>query len=270
MRVSIGSISCQVISYTEVVSSLERSGLRRDPCLVVTPYSEMVVWAEERTDLREAIKQADWSLPDGRGILWASLYLYQGLSFLQSIWYILSHRVEVYHTFPEQISGSDLIYNLLDLAHTHTWRLYVVGGSSEVAQQFAQYLAEYYPRIVLVHHYTDQVTCDDQELYSDISDSYVDVVLVALSTPDQEVWAYRLTTYLRQHNSTGVVCCFGGSLDMVVGKQQRAPHLFRNIGLEWLWRVGYQPLRLRRAYRATWQFMNIIRSYKKEYDKAVS
>ena len=262
MRISIGPVSCHATSSSEVKISLEKYGLNRDPCLVVTPYSEMIVWAEERTELQEAIEQADWSLPDGKGILWASLYLYQDLSFFQSMWYILNHSVEIYHTFPEQISGSNLIYDLLNLAHMHTWRLYVVGGSAKVAQAFRSYLDQYYPRVVLVNHYTDLVNLEDQELYQDISDRYVDVVFVALSTPDQEVWAHRLIRYLREQHSTGVVCCFGGSLDMVVGKQQRAPQAFRNIGLEWLWRLGYQPLRLRRAYRATWQFMNIIRSYK--------
>jgi N-acetylglucosaminyldiphosphoundecaprenol N-acetyl-beta-D-mannosaminyltransferase len=41
----------------------------------------------------------------------------------------------------------------------------------------------------------------------------------------------------------------GGSFTFISGRVRRAPHWFRRLGLEWLFRLARQPWRLRRQAR---------------------
>jgi N-acetylglucosaminyldiphosphoundecaprenol N-acetyl-beta-D-mannosaminyltransferase len=46
----------------------------------------------------------------------------------------------------------------------------------------------------------------------------------------------------------------GGTLDFLSGRIKRAPRVLRQLGLEWLWRLGVQPWRWSRILTATVRF----------------
>ena len=71
-----------------------------------------------------------------------------------------------------------------------------------------------------------------------------DICYVALGSPKQEVWM------LRHFEDVGapVLIGVGGSFDFVAGLQKRAPRFFQRVGMEWLWRLCHDPLRLWRRY----------------------
>jgi exopolysaccharide biosynthesis WecB/TagA/CpsF family protein len=72
------------------------------------------------------------------------------------------------------------------------------------------------------------------------------LVFVALGAPKQEIFAARAVA---AELGAGLVC-IGAALDFIVGSQTRAPQLFRDHGLEWVWRLATNPRRLAGRYAA--------------------
>jgi N-acetylglucosaminyldiphosphoundecaprenol N-acetyl-beta-D-mannosaminyltransferase len=60
--------------------------------------------------------------------------------------------------------------------------------------------------------------------------------------PKQEYW---LADHLRE-TGCGAGIGVGGSFDVLSGNMQRAPERWRNLGLEWLYRLIKEPQRWRR------------------------
>ncbi|MCK5218924.1 WecB/TagA/CpsF family glycosyltransferase, partial [bacterium] len=55
----------------------------------------------------------------------------------------------------------------------------------------------------------------------------------------------------------GVALGIGGSFDVLCGDLKRAPRIMRKSGLEWLFRLGQEPWRIRRLLRMV-KFARII------------
>jgi N-acetylglucosaminyldiphosphoundecaprenol N-acetyl-beta-D-mannosaminyltransferase len=68
------------------------------------------------------------------------------------------------------------------------------------------------------------------------------VLLVAYGAPSQELWIDRMKDALGVAVAIGV----GGAFDYLTGRVPRAPLWMRRAGLEWLYRLGRQPWRVRR------------------------
>ena len=78
-------------------------------------------------------------------------------------------------------------------------------------------------------------------LEKDILDKKPTVVFVAQGSPRQE----RLMRKL-QASHQAIYMGLGGSFDVFTGNVKRAPRLFRENGLEWLYRLLSQPSRIKR------------------------
>jgi N-acetylglucosaminyldiphosphoundecaprenol N-acetyl-beta-D-mannosaminyltransferase len=72
-----------------------------------------------------------------------------------------------------------------------------------------------------------------------------DVLLACVSFPKQELFAHSLRIAGRDR---GVALCVGASVDFLIGRQHRAPEVFRRLSLEWLHRLLSQPRRMFRRY----------------------
>lgn len=81
-------------------------------------------------------------------------------------------------------------------------------------------------------------------LAREIERAGVDVLVVGLGKPRQELWMERYGV------ATGakVLLAFGAAADFLAGSTKRAPELMQGMGLEWLYRVGQEPRRLTRRY----------------------
>lgn len=73
------------------------------------------------------------------------------------------------------------------------------------------------------------------------------LVLVALGHPYQEKFIYN---NLLNFKRTKLIIGVGGALDFWTKKQSRAPKIFQEFGLEWIWRLIKQPKRLVRIFKA--------------------
>jgi N-acetylglucosaminyldiphosphoundecaprenol N-acetyl-beta-D-mannosaminyltransferase len=128
-------------------------------------------------------------------------------------------------------------------------RHFLVGGANEfVSTQLTQNLRTKFPGISIVgvevppfRPYTELELTD---LASRIIESRADVVWIGIGAPKQEVLAYRL----RALNSAAAIVTIGATFDFVAETKARAPQLVQRMGLEWLYRLGREPVRLWRRY----------------------
>lgn len=72
-----------------------------------------------------------------------------------------------------------------------------------------------------------------------------EVVILGMGMPKQEAVAQAVKA-----NATGpcLLVCGGAILDFLGGKVSRAPAIYRQLGLEWLYRLAVEPRRLFRRY----------------------
>jgi exopolysaccharide biosynthesis WecB/TagA/CpsF family protein len=68
---------------------------------------------------------------------------------------------------------------------------------------------------------------------------------LAVGAPQQEILAQRLQA---RGAARGMALCVGASINFLTGAERRAPVWMRRFGLEWLFRLMHDPVRLSRRY----------------------
>ena len=268
MSVKIASVEVDTLTRKEVITKIGKAIEKNKILQVVTPYSEFIVEAEYNVEFRKALNNSEIRIPDGIGILWAGAYLAgKWNNLIISLLGIINRDINLYSVFTEKISGSDLIYDVLDVAHKQKSRVYLLGGEGVVPEKVQDYIQNTYPRINITGAYSKKISLNDKDLFQQVLDSQSDIVLIALSYPKQEVFASQLKQYFIKNDHKGVIMCIGGTFDFLAGAQKRAPKWMRRIGLEWLYRLIQQPKRIRRIYKATIEYILLISKYKSNIDK---
>jgi exopolysaccharide biosynthesis WecB/TagA/CpsF family protein len=195
---------------------------------VVTPNVDFLVKAQRDNELRKILIHADLVLCDGKPIVWAS-HLLGG---------VLASRV----------AGSDLIPLLLQRSAHKGWRIFLLGGSPEVAAEAARRIAVSYPTLPKVAHYSPPYGpldgMDNEGIHERIRSARPDIMLVCFGCPKQEKWISRNLGSLE----VPAVIAAGATIDFLAGSVARAPVWMRRVGLEWIFRLLQEPRRLVRRY----------------------
>jgi N-acetylglucosaminyldiphosphoundecaprenol N-acetyl-beta-D-mannosaminyltransferase len=77
-----------------------------------------------------------------------------------------------------------------------------------------------------------------------INTAQADIVWIGLSTPKQEIFAKRLSNYVRVH----FIITVGAAFDFLTGRVKQAPAFVQRIGMEWFFRLVTEPRRLYKRY----------------------
>lgn len=195
---------------------------------VVTVNPELIMAALEGPDgpaLRRVLAEASLSVADGVGVVWASRLLDEPL--------------------PGRVPGIELAERLLERAAAAGKRLFLLGGRPGVAEEAAKRLEERYPGLNVAgtyHGYFDTRPAEGDEGVEAVAGCKVDLLLVGMGAPKQELWIARRKEQLGAKVMIGV----GGALDVFAGRVKRAPAFLRRAGLEWAYRLATQPWRARR------------------------
>ncbi|WP_058911774.1 lipopolysaccharide N-acetylmannosaminouronosyltransferase [Entomohabitans teleogrylli] len=144
-----------------------------------------------------------------------------------------------------RVAGADLWEALMARAGREGSRVFLVGGRPEVVEETAQKLRrEWQVNIVGAQDGYFSVA-DRQALFERIRDSGAQIVTVAMGSPRQEI----LMRDCRQVHPHALYMGVGGTYDVFTGHVKRAPKLWQDLGLEWLYRLLAQPSRIRRQLR---------------------
>lgn len=196
-----------------------------EPCVVFTPNALMLDACRRNTDDRQLLNRASLAIPDGFGVLWAAK--------------------RSGHPLKARIAGIEFGEALLARAATDGLRVFLLGGRDGVAAHAAERLQARYPGLCIsgtAGGYFDRNGEENQAVTAAIRMSRADMVFVCLGFPLQERW---ICENLANLSDVRILAGLGGSLDVWAGDVRRAPPLISKIGLEWLWRMGQEPHRLK-------------------------
>jgi N-acetylglucosaminyldiphosphoundecaprenol N-acetyl-beta-D-mannosaminyltransferase len=231
-RFRLGSVSIDRLSLPQALEAIEALVAARRGGSVFTPNIDHVVLADENAAFRAAYAAASLSLVDGAPLLWASRLWGPGL--------------------PEKVSGSDLVWPLLERAGQRGWRVFLTGAGPGVAEAAAERVRRELsvhvvgtdsPRIALQPGSPD--SSDESEAAAErVAAARPDLVLVGFGAPKQEQWIHRFAPTL----GPAVAFACGAGIDFLAGRVRRAPRWISRAGLEWAFRLAQEPRRLWRRY----------------------
>ncbi|MFM7964362.1 MAG: WecB/TagA/CpsF family glycosyltransferase [Actinomycetota bacterium] len=198
------------------------------PGYVILRDAHGVVASQSDSELRAAHNRAALVLADGWPLV--------ALARLQGI-----HGAT-------QARGSDLLRELLAHAETTDWKIVVFGGDDRQSGVIEARLREMYPRLHLCGSVVPPVMSAadlaNGRYVSEVQSRNADVVLVALSSPKQELWMSSV------HSSPvgAVLIGVGAAVNIVTGQVKESPVWLRRIGMEWMYRIIQEPRRLVTRY----------------------
>ena len=157
----------------------------------------------------------------------------------------------------EKIAGVDVVAHLLEEANRCRKKLMVLGCTQEVPDRFARQIEKHYPQIIVTKLINGYVADKEAALLENRKEQ-ADIVLAALGVPAQELLLYQ---YLDQFSS-GIFIGVGGSIDVLSGTKRRAPDFFVDHGMEWLYRIGKEPKRMKRFLKNNIRFVREVKRLK--------
>lgn len=143
----------------------------------------------------------------------------------------------------EKIAGIDVVREILKKADKEGKSVYLVGAQQEVIEECVRKVKEEFKNLTIAGYYNgffDLDNCD--ELVNDIKEKKPYAVFAAMGSPRQEIFIEKIMPIVDAKIFMGV----GGVFDIFAGKLKRAPKWMINMGLEWLYRVAKEPVRIKR------------------------
>ncbi len=181
------------------------------------------------TRIAGLIDQAPLISADGWPIYWASRILY-GINIPRI------PAMEFFDAVCRTFGGNPL-------------RVYLLGGRPGVPELAGARLSVLYPGLQVVgQHDGYLMTLADQEaVLSDVQSSGADLLVLGMGTPHEQSWISHNLTRSSIRFGLGI----GGGLDILAGLTARAPIWMQRTGLEWLYRLVQEPMRLGPRYATT-------------------
>jgi N-acetylglucosaminyldiphosphoundecaprenol N-acetyl-beta-D-mannosaminyltransferase len=188
---------------------------------VVFPNAATLNLAAENPEFKETLNSATHVFGDGTGVRWAA-------------------RARGFQV-QANLNGTDLIPAFLD--RHDGLRVFLLGGKPEYIEATKAGFRARFPRVELVgmnHGYFNHMDCKD--VIDAIGQAKADVLLVGFGNPLQENWLSRYKNQLPVSLAAGV----GGLFSYWAGTLDRAPSLYRKLGVEWVHLLLSQPHKARR------------------------
>ncbi len=224
MQVSILGLPIENVTMDEAVNEVYGFFALRESKMVVTPNAEILQMFQERPEMRDALMQADYVVPDGVGVLMAAKRLGTPLK--------------------EKVAGIELGYHLLERSAETGKRVFFLGAKPGVAEVAKAEVEKKLPGIQIVGVQDGYFKPEEEPaLIERINGLDVDMLFVCLGAPKQEIWMAAHKNVLK----VGAMLGLGGTLDVLGNNVKRAPRWMIDLRLEWLYRIAKEPHRIGRV-----------------------
>ncbi len=195
---------------------------------VATANVDYLVHATKDIEYRRILCMCDMVLADGMPIVWVSRLF--GIPLR------------------ERVAGADLVPHLARLSALRGYKIFLLGATPEVAEAAQRRMKALNPNVRVVGHFSPPIRpideFDNEPILARIEAAQPDILLVAFGSPKQEKWIGR-----NRHRLKVPVCIgIGGSLDFLAQSVRRAPAWMQKSGMEWLFRMCVDPVRLGPRY----------------------
>lgn len=252
-KVKILDVQIDNLTRNQSLDLINNFIVSKRPKQIVTVNPEFIMAAQKDQEFMKILNNADLSVADGSGLLFASRFLLR-------------------NPINEKVTGIDLFWSILELATKNRYSIFLLGGENGSGAKTAQVLKNKYPHLIIAgtyegfpvleqpksksykdHRLTDiksKVIDQNIEIIQKIRKAKPDVLFVAYGAPKQDKFIARYKKALNVPVMIGV----GGTFDFVSGKVKRAPKWMQKFWLEWVWRLFNQPKRWNRIYIAAIKF----------------
>ena len=222
-------IPLALTDYEETLDWVDATIAHRGRGYICVAAVHMVMACQEDEDLRDAVLQADFTVPDGQPLVWAMNLLG--------------------HDLPHRVYGPELMERACERAARTGVRMYLYGGRNQGALvQLALNLRRRFSGLQIVGGYSpphrDLTDEEEQAIVAEINRARADIVWVGIGAPKQEKWM----AHIREHLNAPVLVGVGAAFDFHAGLIPQAPAWMQRFGLEWVFRLAHEPRRLWRRY----------------------
>jgi N-acetylglucosaminyldiphosphoundecaprenol N-acetyl-beta-D-mannosaminyltransferase len=218
-----------LLDYDGAMDAMDGMIERREPGYVSAAAVHVVMVSRHDPETRAALRGASLVLPDGRPLVWALNLLGAQLS--------------------DRVYGPELTERYCRRAAERGHRVWLYGGATpEALDELERVLASRFPGIRIAGGYSPPhrplTAAEERELAERINADAPDVVWVGIGAPRQERWMARMRPLLEAPVLAGV----GAAFDFIAGRKRQAPAWMQRRGLEWLFRLSQDPVRLAPRY----------------------
>lgn len=215
-------------TYAEVVEVLVHTAKHHQPALVdFTPVS-VLLEAADNLAFRSKLNSFDLVCPDGQPVRWCLNHFYKvGLK--------------------ERVCGTTTMLLLCEAAARENLSIYLYGSTPDTLQKLQVNLLTRFPRLRIAGAeappFRPLTAAEWDGAICRINDSGAAFLFLGLGSPKQETLGW-------EHRSSikAVQLCVGAAYDFIARTKKRAPHWMQGIGLEWVYRMCSEPVRLGRRY----------------------
>lgn len=210
---------------------------------IVTPNPELVLMAQKNSELKNALNSADFAIPDGIGLNYASKFLF-------------GKSINIIH-------GRKLFIELIKLSNENKWKVFFLGGTGNEAAFAASKLKSFgvsdnknlklkieTAKGPKLNERGEVVTEVDRKIEIDmiqkINKFAPQILFVAFGNPKQEIWIYNNLSKL----NIGGAMAVGGTFRYIAGLSKLPPKWMEKLELEWVWRLITEPFRFKRILNA--------------------
>jgi len=227
-RVNILGVGVSAINMPMALETIDiwiRTGKTHYIC-VSTVHGIMECQRDEK--LRQIHNSAGMVTPDGMPLVW--------LNWLKGYRHV------------ERVYGPDLMLEVCRESVSKGYKHYLYGGKAGVAELLSKKLTELFPGLLIAGAYSPPFRPltieEDQAVVDQINASGANIVWIGLGAPKQERW-------MAEHVDTlcfPVLIGVGAVFDYHSGVKRQAPRWMQRSGLEWLFRLLSEPVRLGPRY----------------------
>lgn len=190
-----------------------------------------LVTAVSDSQVYERVRKIHLVVADGQPVRWALNYF---------------HKVNM----KDRVYGPTLTLHVLQKAHDHKLKVFLYGNTKATLEKLETFITNNYPGCTLcgvhVDRFRDATPEEDKEDIKKINASGANIVLVGRGCPRQEIW---VGDHIGKINAT--MMAVGAAFDFHAGTKPQAPAWMQKNGLEWLFRLLSEPLRLGPRYLVT-------------------
>ena len=218
-------INVTACNYSYVVDLIEKS-IKFKKKLVIAPIaSHPIILAYFNEKLRKIINKIDLVAPDSQYVRLALWFLY---------------GVEL----KDRVYGPELTSRLCKTAEKKEYKIFLYGNN---IPKIKLQLDKLYPKIKICGfidlNYKKPRKNNLQILKREIYKKKPDLLLFGLGSPRQQIVASELRNQINMP-----IICVGAAFDFISGAKKQAPKWMQKNGLEWLFRLINEPIRLWKRY----------------------
>jgi len=177
---------------------------------------------------RHRLNGLEMLVPDGQPVRWALNLLYK-------------------QQLKDRVYGPNLMLKTCEAAAENGLPIFLFGGKQELLEMLSDELLKKFPMLQIAGMLASKFRRVNQqeklEIIKEIKSSGAAITFVGLGCPRQEVWTYEFKDQLQMP-----VLAVGAAFNFHAGLLDQAPGFFQDWGLEWLYRLTKEPMRLWQRY----------------------